>query len=161
MICQKTLGYLSLYLLNHERAAEFVEKNMPAITIDATPNLMYRSPRYSNKETWENYCLLPSLIPVILPDSKYFVVMRNPVTMLYSGFWFSSTSRNQKSIYPIKYWGPDIFHKRIRLVCGQMDRRTDGQTDRWTDGQTDKPSTVTLAAHACRGLITEKITMFS
>ena len=112
-VLPKTLGYLSLYLLNHERAAEFVEKNMPAITIDATPNLMYRSPRYSKKETWENYCLLPSLIPVILPDSKYFVVMRNPVTMLYSGFWFSCTSRNQKSIYPIKYRGPDIFHKRI------------------------------------------------
>ena len=29
------------------------------------------------------------------------------------------------------------------------------QTDRRTDGQTDRPTTVTLAAHARRGLITQ------
>ena len=33
------------------------------------------------------------------------------------------------------------------------DGQTDGQTDRRTDGQTDTPSTVTLAAHARRGLM--------
>ena len=43
-----------------------------------------------------------------------------------------------------------------RIACSARthgDRRTDRQTDR----QTDKPSTVTLAAHACRGLITMRL----
>ena len=61
----------------------------------------------------ENYCLLPSLIPVILPDSKYFVVMRNPITMLYSAFWFSCTIQDLKVVNSVKYQGPDIFHERI------------------------------------------------
>ena len=34
-------------------------------------------------------------------------------------------------------------------------KRGNRRTDRQTDGQTDKPSTVTLAAHARRGLIIE------
>ena len=33
-------------------------------------------------------------------------------------------------------------------------KRGNRQTDRQTDRHTDEPSTVTLAAHACRGLIT-------
>ena len=37
------------------------------------------------------------------------------------------------------------------------DRQTDGQTDR----QNDKPSTVTLAAHARRGLGFDFLTMFT
>ena len=35
----------------------------------------------------------------------------------------------------------------------RTDRRTDGRTDGQTDRRNDKPSTVTLAAHARRGLI--------
>ena len=108
-----TLGYLSLYLLNFQRGSEFVERNMPAMTIDSSPNLMFQWPRYSQNETMENYCLIPSLIPVILPDSKYFVVMRNPITMLYSAFLWSCTRLKQESIYQIKYQLPDIFHERI------------------------------------------------
>ena len=108
-----SFGYLSVYLLNFERGSDFVDRNMPAVTIDASPNLMYESPRYSEDETMENYCLMPSLIPVILPDSKYFVIMRNPVTMLYSAFWFSCTIRDLKGVNSVKYQGPDIFHERI------------------------------------------------
>ena len=106
-------GYLPLYLLNFERGSEFVDRNMPAVTIDASPNLMWQSPRYSEDETMENYCLMPSLIPVILPDSKYFVIMRNPITLLYSAFWFSCTRLGLKSVNSVKYQGPDIFHERI------------------------------------------------
>ena len=36
--------------------------------------------------------------------------------------------------------------------------RVDRQTDRQTDRPTDRANTVTLAAHACRGLITHSIT---
>ena len=108
-----TLGYLSLYLLNFQKASMYVKRNMPAMTIDGTPNLMELWPRYSENETMENYCLLPSLIPVILPDSRYFVVMRNPITMLYSAFWWSCTKKKVPSIYQLKYKAPDIFHERV------------------------------------------------
>ena len=40
-----------------------------------------------------------------------------------------------------------------RWIDRQTDRQTDRQRDRQTDRQTDRPSTVTLAAHARRGLI--------
>jgi hypothetical protein len=103
---------IALYLLNFQRAAAFMESNTPAVTIDASPNLMFQWPRYSESESLENYCLLPSLIPIVLPDSKYFVIMRNPVSMLYSAFWFSCTMLGQK-LGPVKFRGPDIFHERI------------------------------------------------
>ena len=104
--------YIFLYLLNFHRAASMRERSIPALTIDASPNLMFQWPRYSESESLENYCLLPSLLPVVLPDSKYFVIMRNPISMLYSAFWFSCTSVGQQ-LSAVKFRGPDIFHKRI------------------------------------------------
>ena len=44
-----------------------------------------------------------------------------------------------------------LIARTARIAC--QDRQTDRQTDR----QNDKPSTVTLAAHARRGLITTQI----
>ena len=108
-----SLDYLALYLLNFANGAEYVKKSLPAVTIDASPNLMFQWPRYTEAETMENYCLIPSLVPVLLPDSKYIVVMRNPVSMLYSAFSFSCTRLTDQRFKSVKYVGPDIFHKRI------------------------------------------------
>ena len=33
---------LAIYLLNFDRGAEFVVKSLPAVTIDASPNLMFQ-----------------------------------------------------------------------------------------------------------------------
>ena len=103
---------VALYLLNFYKGAQYRERNMSAVTIDSSPNLMFHWPRYSDDETMENYCLIPSVLPTVLPDSKYFVVMRNPISMLYSAFWFSCTMLGNK-LSSVKYKGPDIFHKRI------------------------------------------------
>ena len=35
---------IALYLLNFQRAAAFMESNTPAVTIDASPNLMFQWP---------------------------------------------------------------------------------------------------------------------
>ena len=112
-IVSRLPDYLALYLLNFGEGAKYVERSRHAVTIDATLNMMYQWPRYTEEETMENYCLIPSLVPVLLPDSKYFVVMRNPVTMLYSAFWYSCTDPHRQAIMPVKYKGPDIFHERI------------------------------------------------
>ena len=106
--------YAALYLLNFASGVKYVEKSLPALTIDASPNLMFHWPRYTEEETMENYCLLPALIPVILPDSKYFVIMRNPISALYSAFWFSCTRFVDLKLSPSAIdAGPDIFHDRI------------------------------------------------
>ena len=104
--------YVPLYLLNFYSGAQFKQSDMPVVTIDASPNLMFQWPRYSENETMENYCLLPSLLPVVLPDSKYFVVMRNPISMMYSAFWFSCTMFGHR-LGSVKYRGPDLFHERV------------------------------------------------
>ena len=118
-----TPGYFALYLLNFERGAKFVEKSRPAVTIDGSPNLMFQWPRYSENETMENYCLLPSLLPVVLPDSKYFVVMRNPISMMYSAFWWSCTRLpHSGNANQVKYSGPDIFHERISKKIKMFNR---------------------------------------
>ena len=109
--------YLSLYLINFYPGARYRERDKPVVTIDASPNLMFQWPRYYKDETMENYCLLPSLIPVILPDTKYIVVMRSPLTMLYSAFWFSCTLLGKRLVKE-RYEGPDIFHNRINRKIG-------------------------------------------
>ena len=109
--------YIALYLMNFIKGAKFVENSLPAVTIDASPNLMFQSPRYSESETMENYCLIPSLVPVVLPDSKYFVVMRNPVSMMYSAFWFSCTMEGY-NLNAVKFKGPDLFHERVTKKIG-------------------------------------------
>ena len=107
-----TTDNIALYLLNFVKGANYVERSLPAMTIEASPNLMFQWPRYAEEETMQNYCLLPAVIPTLLPDSKYIVIMRNPISMLYSAFWFSCTSFGF-TLGGVKHKGPDIFHKRI------------------------------------------------
>ena len=105
--------YTSMYLLNFHPAAKFWDRRLPVMTIDASPNIMFHSPRFSTNESMlHNYCLIPSLMPVVLPDSRYFVIMRNPISMLYSAFWFSCTTIGY-NLDSVKYRGPDLFHDRI------------------------------------------------
>ena len=103
---------VALYLLNFAKGILYIERSLQAMTIDASPNLMFQWPRYRKTETMQNYCLLPAVIPALLPDSKYIVVMRKPVSMLYSAFWYSCTSIGY-NLDTIKFIGADIFHDRI------------------------------------------------
>ena len=118
--------YMVLYLLNFDKGAQFVEDSFPAVTIDASPNHMFQTMKYPESSI-ENYCLLPSLLPVILPDSKYFVVMRNPITMLYSAFWFSCTMLH-KDLEGVKNRGPDIFHELITTKIAKFNKCKDKGT---------------------------------
>ena len=68
-------------------------------------------PQFYPNEGLVNFCLLPSVILQVLPTSKYVVVMRNPLDMLYSAFWFSCTTYGIH--FATKLKGPDIVHQRI------------------------------------------------
>ena len=102
------------YLLNFARGMDAMQKShYNAVTIDGSPNLIWSWPRFYPSEGLVNYCLLPSIIPQVLPTSKYIVVMRNPLDMLYSAFWFSCTMYGINLSMATRLKGPDIFHERI------------------------------------------------
>ena len=58
-----------------------------------------------------NFCLLQSVLPKLIPNSKFIVIMRNPVDMLYSAFWLFCINKNLVKIRAVQ--GPDIFHERV------------------------------------------------
>ena len=82
--------------------------------IDGSPNLMFNWPRFNTKDDdLTNYCLIPSTLPHFLPAARFIVVMRNPIKMLYSAFWFSCTMYGIKLSPDIQLKGPSLFHNRI------------------------------------------------
>ena len=88
------LNDLTRYLYNFMPAVDTVLKSQNSLAIDASPNLLFQWPRYTLRESMENYCLLPAVLPQILPSNKYIVVMREPASMLYSAFWFTCVTLN-------------------------------------------------------------------
>ena len=105
------LGDMARYLLNFLPRA--VGNNSFSIPIDASPNTMFQWPRYAHNESLENYCLVPSVLPVVLPRTKYIVVLRDPVTMLYSAFWFSISTHCKSLNRTEQVQAPDDFHHRV------------------------------------------------
>lgn len=97
------------YLFNFIPGLQKLSRNKSLI--DGTPTYISEWPIFTQEENnVTNYCLIPVTLPRILPDSKYFVIMRNPISMLYSNFWFSCTKNLVK--ISSKTRGPDVFHER-------------------------------------------------
>ena len=102
------------YIINYFQTAKSVTESNFTLSIDASPNIIFQWPQYSRNETLENYCLIPAILPYIIPESKYVVVMRNPADMLYSAFWFSCSSRNPKMNKYFQIQGPNVFHDKVK-----------------------------------------------
>ena len=113
----RTALYFADYVINFELlipdAAD--EKNRASsLSVDGSVGMMSSWPIFWGELEVINYCLLPSVIPEILPKAKFIVVMREPLSMLYSLFWFSCTRFNQPvPSRETQLKGPDIFHERI------------------------------------------------
>lgn len=105
------LGDLSRYIFNS--TPRTMGNNTIAVPIDASPNTMFQWPRYSHKEKLENYCLVPSVLSIIQPNTKYIVVLRDPVTMLYSAFWFSTSVFCSSLSRSKQVYAPDDFHYKV------------------------------------------------
>ena len=107
------------YILNFVKGISQIEKNTCASSnvslMDGSPNLMFNWPRF-NKENNDlaNYCLIPATLSHFLPSAKFIVIMRNPVKMLYSAFWFSCTMYGIRLSHSIQLKGPSLFHHRIK-----------------------------------------------
>ena len=69
-----TALFVMRYFMHFESLAKTVLYDSPnALTIDATPGTMYKWPGVSKEIT--NFCLLPTVIPEILPKSKFIIMM--------------------------------------------------------------------------------------
>lgn len=117
--------FLVKYLMNYKtlvRKLQSSDKQAPyLLSVDGSPGKMFNWLHFSDSshklESKINHCLLPSVIPEILPHSKFIVVMRNPTDMVYSSFWYSCTLytlyNGRLSESTIVQRGPDIFHNRV------------------------------------------------
>ncbi len=117
--------HIAMYLLNFAKAASWIGQsttNKGLTSIDATPNMMHSWPRYYGQESVVNYCLEPAIIPEVLPESKYIVIMRNPVETVYSAFWYSCTELDIAIPYEIQLQAPTIFHNRIDAKLNQFNK---------------------------------------
>ncbi len=89
--------------------------------VDGSPNTIFNWPRFDQKQPSDvNYCIIPSLLPELIPGSKYIVVMRNPIKMLYSSFWFSCTGLGYSLSTEVQEKAPLIFHKRTKSKIDQF-----------------------------------------
>ena len=104
---------LASYLFNFVPAAKAQSAGYYSLPIDGSPNLLFQWPRYSGFEELENYCLIPAVLPHILPHSKYIVTMRNPADMLYSAFWFSCSTYDIGLTKEQQLDGPLLFHEKV------------------------------------------------
>ena len=104
---------LFFYLLNYVPTTKSELQYRISVPMDASPNLFFRWRHYSKDEGIINYCLAPATMPQILPNSKFIVIMREPVDMLYSTFWFSCSDLGIKLSEKQKLEMPNEFHDKV------------------------------------------------
>lgn len=96
--------YIPNFLTAFDRNTREATRKMMAL-IDGCPSTVIEWPRFNDSEPkLANYCLLPSALPELFPQSKYLMIMREPISMMYSAFWWSFTAAPKKS---------DILSKRV------------------------------------------------
>ena len=98
-----------------------VHKNISLI--DACPSTIMEWPIFQSKEpAMSNYCLYPSVFPAMFPRAKFIISLRNPVTLMYSAFWWSFKTATAcippdkeavKAVVVNHTKGPELFHKRV------------------------------------------------
>lgn len=107
------------YLVNYMRAADpklTFEERERVMLIDGTPSTVIEWPNFRETDSeLANYCLLPSTLPQLFPDSKYVVIMRDPLDMMYSNYWWTyyvdwSISPYFVGDYFYYEEGPNVFH---------------------------------------------------
>ena len=88
-------GKVGQYLINFIPGMHQISNShrKEAIFIDGKIDKMHKWPLFQRSEIGNvsNYCLLPVVMPKLIPGSKFIVIMRNPVSRLYSKFWYSCT----------------------------------------------------------------------
>ena len=114
---EKKTVFFADYIVNFETLVKSLlaeSKGRIRYSLDGSVGMMLFWPIFFQQQRIVNFCLLPSVVPNILPKAKFIVVMREPLSMLYSLFWFTCTRFNQPvPSRETQLKGPDIFHKRV------------------------------------------------
>ena len=135
-----------------------LETRQAMAAIDASPYTIQSWPKFSgNEPDLANYCLLPSALPELLPGSKFIVIMRDPVEMVYSAFWWSvirdkPRTKLGKQVASNHSRGPEAFHsqaqERIALFLECMnDHPSVGPKDKCTLFGDNYSSCITRRTH--------------
>lgn len=125
------------YMQHFSKAAQYIQSHSQALTIDASAStLWFPNPLIGdsyfydrgdhktrvktlnpiNYESRQDLCFLPSAIHSVLPNSKFVIIMRNPVKRLFSDFWYFCANKNHWIGGPHKIpqkfmdYAPQIFH---------------------------------------------------
>ena len=107
------------YLLNFRRASEQIGEHTKNITYDGSQSTLWDSNFFVHHQ---DYCAMPAVLSRVLPNAKFLVLMRNPVTRLYSHYLWSCTYifGNGISKWPdgMKHNVSDYFHKAVVSSIG-------------------------------------------
>ena len=76
------------YLFRYSYAAKKINVLKNCITYDGSQSTLWDS-----NFNRQDYCAMPAVISQVLPEAKFIVVMRNPITRLYSNYLFWYTLR--------------------------------------------------------------------
>jgi len=111
---------IPVHLLHFAKAYEMIAAgNYGVVTVDASPGIIdTHNIFYAKTKTSSNFCLLPAILPEVLPDSKFVITLRNPVTMMYSRFLFSLKGSKAH----VGRIVPDIFHMKIITKLKQFEQ---------------------------------------
>ena len=109
------------YLANYMNASQTISMHEDAITYDGSQSTLWDSNFFSNGK---DYCATPAAISNVLPEAKFVVVMRNPITRLYSHYLYSCSHYMSNNITK---WPEEMrinpagsFHKAVASTIKQF-----------------------------------------
>ena len=111
------------YLINYFGPATTIARHNDSITYDGSQSTLWDSKFFVNTQ---DYCAMPAIISRVLPKAKFVVIMRNPITRLYSHFLYTCTMQLGGSISRWKLkMGLDPagkFHEEVELEIKRLNK---------------------------------------
>ena len=108
-------NYLKLsvlrYLINF--LSKRIEMEVDAITYDGSQSTLWDSNFFVHHQ---DYCAMPAVLSRVLPNAKFIVLMRNPVTRLYSHYLYSCTRAYGETVnWPkqMRQYAAGNFHREV------------------------------------------------
>ena len=108
-------NYLKLsvlrYLINFRYKR--IERTVDAITYDGSQSTLWDSNFFVHHQ---DYCAMPAVLSRVLPNAKFIVLMRNPVTRLYSHYLYGCTLRYAETVnWPkqMRQYAAGNFHREV------------------------------------------------
>ena len=89
------------------------ELSKDVITYDASPDVLWRS-RFVSNVTKQDYCAMPAVVKRILPKAKFIVMMREPMSAVYSSFLYTNSGSR------LNLGLPNQFHTKATTYIAEL-----------------------------------------